>query len=113
MVTGYKIRLYPEKATVSGLRLDSTFFKDMVLNEYPSREEAVQKLLDPNVGNEAVAFHRQCALVRGPIDTIFFAYSNDNVGFLPNCDFSVLRLSKKFIHLKESIEALGIFGAVV
>lgn len=113
MLTGYKIRLFTEKASISGLRTDSVSFRDMVLGQYPSSDEAIEKLLDPSISNEAVAFHRQCALVRGPVDTIFFAFRNDTVGYLPNNDFTKLRLAKNFKHLKESIEALDLFGAII
>lgn len=87
-------------------------FKMMVLGQYPSFDECVKNLTDPEVINDAVGFHRDFAVVRGPVDTLFLGYKDSVVGTIPNADRSVLRLSRKHVHVKESVEELGIFKSI-
>lgn len=80
-----------------------------IMGNYPSVFDCVENLRDPAVTNDAAAFHREFALVRGPVGTLFLAYKSDVVGWLPNGDPSLLRLSKEFFHTKEAISDLGVF----
>lgn len=91
----------------------SVAFRDCVLGAYPSAKECLEGMLDPTVENEAVAFHRQFALVRGPINMMFLAYKADIVGVLPNKDFSTARIDRSFAHVKEAIEGLKLFGNII
>jgi hypothetical protein len=87
-------------------------FKDCILGNYPTPKDTLEGLKNPKFINESVAFNREFALVRGPIDLIFLAYREDIVGVLPNADFSRLKLGKEFIHTKEVIEELNLFSIV-
>jgi hypothetical protein len=88
-------------------------FKDCVMGKYPSAQECLVNLLDPEVVNEAAAFHREFALVRGPLSMLFLAYKHDIVGVLPKNDFSMVRLGRDHHHCKEVIENLGVFSAIL
>lgn len=110
------------KATQCVLEVDKRFrseidtlskpFEDCILGKYPSAQECLTNLLDPAIDNTAAAFHRQFALVRGPMNLIFVCYKADVVGMLPYKNMGTLLLDKKFLHTKESIEELGLFGTV-
>lgn len=88
-------------------------FRDCVLGIYPSVEDCIKNLTDPDIMNTEVGFHRDFAFVRGPIDTIFLAYKTDVVGLLENGDTSRLRLPKTFEHTKEVIIGLNVFDNVI
>ena len=110
MLSSYLIRLHPEKCSISGPVIVSDMFKDMIVGDYPSKEEALAKLFDPTIANDSIAISRYGAIIRGPVGSVFFAYKNETVGILPNADFTCLRLDKKFAFLKETIETLGLFS---
>lgn len=88
-------------------------FRDCVLGHYPSPKEVLEKLRSDRYLNESVAFHREFALVKGPIGTLFLAYKEGVVGDLPELDFSRLRLDKSKWYLKEAIEDLNLFITIV
>ncbi len=88
-------------------------FRDCIMGVHPSAQECLDNLKDPEIINEAAAFHRQFALVRGPLGMIFLAYKADIVGVLPNRDLSVLRLGREFSHTREVIELLRTFDTII
>lgn len=110
MASIYALGLHPEKCGTSGFRTDTEFFRDMIVGNYPTKAEVLEKLNDESVANDVIAFDRQCAITRGPVGSRFFIYKNEVVGFLPNGDFSCLKLDKKFAFLKEAIDNLFIFA---
>lgn len=83
-----------------------------IRNDYPLPEECLLNLLDESVINVGAAFHRDFALVRGPIDTLFLAYKQDIVGILPKNDFSLVKIGKKFSYCEDVIEDLQLFSTV-
>lgn len=83
-----------------------------ILAEHPSASECLKELCDPNVTNDAAAFHRHFALVRGPVNTLFLAYKGDVIGVLPNNSLSSVKLDRKFAHTREVVTELGVFGTV-
>lgn len=93
--------------------LDNIAFRGCVLSQHPSPQECVANLNDPDIANEAVAFHRDFAFVRGPIDMMFLAYKDDIIGALPNRDFSQLRLGRHYNHTREVVSELNLFGNIV
>ena len=114
MLTEYPVSCGRDK-TYNGLNSVSIYteaFKDLVLGKYPSGKECLSALLDSDVTNEALAFHRLFAFIRGPLDQIFLGYKDEVVGVLPNDDLSMVRLGTRYRHLKESIQDLGLFGNV-
>lgn len=88
-------------------------FRDCILGEHLAADAALSYLQDDTVANDALAIHREFALVRGPLDIIFLAYRTDIIGLLSNHDFSRLRLGKNFGYCKEVVEELNIFERVV
>lgn len=93
----------------SRMRLYSAQMRSCILGEYPSFSDCLKNLLDKDVENDAAAFHRQFALVRGPLNTLFLAYKSDVVAFLPNSDTSCVQISSDFRHTKEVINDLQVF----
>jgi hypothetical protein len=93
--------------------LMSPSFKDCVLGDHFPPEVALNHLRDPFVANDALAIHREFALVRGPLDIVFLAYRTDIIGLLSNHDFSLLRLGNEYGYCKEVVEELHIFKEVL
>lgn len=91
-----------------GIPILTPEFRDCVVGDYPSPKECLEGLKGDNV-NESAAFHRNFAVVRGPIDTMFLGYKDEVVGLLPRGDFSLLRLGRKFKHVKEAAQELRLF----
>lgn len=94
------------------IELHSAAFKACVMAQHPSAGECLTALLDPTVENEAAAFHRHFALVRGPIEMTFLAYKTDVIAVLPKNDFEHLKLGRRFRHCREAIEELKIFTSI-
>lgn len=92
--------------------ITSPAFRECIRGRYPSLETCLTKLNDPKIRNKSAAFHRDFALIRGPVETLFFAYKKETIGFLPRNDLSLLQVSKKFVHLKEVLEELKSFEDV-
>lgn len=88
-------------------------FRQCILGQYPDKKECLERMVDPKVGNKAVGFDRNFALVRGPLNTLFIGYKADVVGFLPDNDLSSIRLGRQFAHTKEAIGDLGVFGKII
>lgn len=84
-----------------------------IKNEYPTLQECLDNLKDPNITNEGAAFHREFAIMRGPLDTFYLAYKHDIVGILPNSDTSTVRIAQKFSYTKEVVAELNVFSSIV
>jgi hypothetical protein len=93
--------------------LHSAEFYACIKGAYPTQEACFQALNDPEIANTGAAFHRQCALIRGPIGMLFLAYKNDIVGIFPHNDRTLLKLGDNFKHLKEVIEINCDFERIV
>lgn len=87
-------------------------FADTIRGKYPTAQECLTNLLDPDIQNNAAAFHREFALVRGPIGLIFLAYRTDIVGVLPMSNFETVTVGRQFKHIREVTEALNLFGHI-
>jgi hypothetical protein len=94
------------------INLYSESFKDCVLGRYPSPKEILEKLSSGKFTNISVAFDREFALVRGPVGTLFLAYRENVIGFMPKGDFSRVQLPHKFLHFKEVVEELNLFYTI-
>lgn len=95
------------------LPVNSPAFHECIRGEHPDAISCLEALKDPSVRNEAHAFDRRFALVRGPIDMIFLAYKTDIIGALPKSDFECLRLGRKFGYCKEVVTELGLFENII
>lgn len=87
-------------------------FRATVLGEYPSAQECLDNLLNPKIVNEAAAFHRDFALVRGAVDMIFLAYKEDIVGSLPKDSLEEVVLGRRFRHVREAVSDLRLFKSI-
>lgn len=93
--------------------LRGKFFRDCVLADHPSFNECLSALNSSEFLNPAAPFHRDFALVKGPVETLFLAYKAEIIGVLPMNDSSVVRLSQSNFHLRETVEELNVFGDVI
>lgn len=117
MITSQSVNLAPDNGkralNRSGMvDLYGPSFLACIKGTHPTAQECLDNLQDPDILNDAAAFHRQFAFVRGPLGMIFLAYKADIIGVLPNKDLSVLRLGRDFRHTREVVEILGTFGSV-
>jgi len=92
--------------------LDSIQLARTIVNDYPTPEECLKALADDRVANEGAAFHRQFAIMRGPLDIMFVAYKAEVIGTLPNHDLSLITIGRNFNHCKEAVAELGVFGDI-
>ena len=83
---------------------------DMMMGKYPSFTEVLEKLRDPDIANNSVAFNRNMAIVRGPVGSLFLAYKSDVVGIIP--EGTKVVLAKKFKHLLELLNESNNFSSV-
>ena len=85
---------------------------DMLIGNYPTAEESLEALLDPDCGNKGAAFHRDFGLYKAAGDFMFLAYKQDVVGIMPEGNFDKLVLSTTFQYTKEVIEEAGLFQSI-
>lgn len=97
----------------SQIQLISNEFRNCVLGNYPTPQECLAGIMKPDVVPDSAAFHRQFALIVGPIEMVFLAYKEDIIGMLPNNDFSLLRVGREFKHCREVVQELGLFEDIV
>lgn len=98
---------------VSNLDMYGPEMRRCIMGEHPSPQLCLERLRDQKYANEAAAFHRHFALVRGPVNTLFFAYKGYIIGHLPNEDFSTVKLSRDFSYTKEVVSELGLFNNIL
>lgn len=110
----YEIPVTASKMREQRFTLDmfTEAFKDCILGRYPTAKDCITNLQDPDVTNEAAAFDRNFAFVRGPINMIFLAYKDNVVGVLPKGDLSVVKLGRDFTFVKEAVEELNLFSDI-
>lgn len=112
MLYYHRVSLDAANRPAVGVDFVSQAMYDTIKGNYPSIGECITNLLDPEIENEAVAFHRKFALIRGPVDTLFLAYKGDVIGILPHNDLSCVNLAKKFKYTKEVVEDLKVFDTI-
>lgn len=83
-----------------------------IMGVYPTIQECLVNLADPKCANNSVAFHRQFAILRGPLLTLYLSYKGQLIGFIPGSDTSVVRLDKEFAYVKEVVEATKVFDKI-
>lgn len=87
-------------------------FRACILGDYPTPYACIAALKNPKVSNDAAAFHREFAFVRGPLDSLYLAYKGAVIGLLPNSDLAEVRLGKEFAYTREVVEGLNLFAKV-
>lgn len=85
---------------------------EMIKGVYPDAKVCIKAMNDPDISNEAIAFSRHFAFVRGPIDSLFLAYKQEVIGIMPSGDTSRVILGKKFRYTKEVVENLKLFESI-
>lgn len=87
-------------------------FKACIMGDYPAAHACLAALKNPKINNDAAAFHREFAFVRGPLDTLYLAYRDNVIGILPNNDMSSVKIGKDYIYTREVVEGLGLFSNI-
>lgn len=88
----------------------SSEFLSMLRNEYPSYDEVVNNLRDPNILNKGCAFHREYSVLRGPLDTLILCNQHWGVGFITANNTLLLGDSHEF--LREELQEFNIFKSI-
>lgn len=112
--------LVSSRLSLSGSRGDGgiripIFSKELmacIVGQYPSYVEVIENLYDPAVTNLGAAFHRDFAVLRGPLNVMFLAYKNDVIGVIDSNNIHSVRLDKKFVYCKEVVESLNLFSNI-
>lgn len=112
-ITAGKTEVSPMKKAYQNVTITSAEFRSCILAIHPTAQATLTALRDPTVDNESVAFHREFALVRGPIDMLFLAYKSDVIGVMPTGDFTQLRLGAGFQHTREVVQNLKLFTQII
>jgi hypothetical protein len=112
-IVNTKVELSSQKKKNSwGYRLYGGDFVDCVTASHPSAAETLENMMDPKNGNTAVAIHRNFAIIRGPLDTLFLGYKDEVVGFVPRSRSPEVELGTKFAHLRETLEETKQFADI-
>lgn len=106
-------RLDNPKRSLEVVDMFSGSFRDCILGDHHDAYTVLANLLNPRIANDAHAFHREFALVRGPVGMIFLAYRSDIIGVLPHNTFGVLKLGDEFGYCREVVEELNLFNLVM
>jgi hypothetical protein len=91
--------------------IDTKEMRDCILGVYPTFKECVAQLRKPDIINSSVAFDRNFAIIRGPLDLFFLNYKAETIGLIEEGD--KLLLGRDFKYYREVIEELGVFSRVV
>jgi len=115
MLMYYDITNGSDKAVPRGNIPDLTGFHmfSTIMGYYPNPDECLKNLSDPAIVNTGMAFSRNFAFIRGPVDLLFLAYKSDIVGYIPNGDFSSITIAPKFKHTKEVVDDLNLFQDIL
>lgn len=122
-VASVPVKLDPHKKKLRGISFGSEkpygnahvdlfgpFFYDMLMNRYPSYEEVVENLRDPEIMNSGCAFHRDYSIMRGPLDTLILCHKHCGVGMIDSNNVVTIGNTHEF--LKEEIAELGVFSGL-
>lgn len=83
--------------------------RDCILGLHPSLDECLKELKDPLTLNAGAAFHRECAVLKGPLDMFFLNVRGKTVGLIESKEAT---LAHEFRHLKELVENTNQFHRV-
>lgn len=88
-------------------------FYNCIVGKYPSYEETVTNLKNPECANLSAAFHREFCLVKAPLGVLYLGYRTDLIGFVHPDNNYKLTLSKKFSYCREVVESLNLFTTIL
>lgn len=86
-------------------------FYAMLKGIYPSFDEVIGNLLDPEISNEGCAFHREFSVMRGPLGLLFLCHRHTGVGLIDSD--KNLTLGRPFEYLLEQLEELNVFNSII
>lgn len=105
MLDSIEVTVAPKKGGAFQGSISGPEFYDCVKGQHPSAQECLENLPDPEFKDiSSVAFHRNFAIARGPLDLFFLSHKGEVVGYLPKSTRPTVELAKKFSYLKESME---------
>lgn len=108
--TGENFKGYPGNRL--NLAPSNKKYYDMYVGNYPTLDETLVALSDPDVANLGAAFSRNFAVIRGPARLLFLAYKTETIGIIPNRDRSLVSLSPEYAQLRELIQESSYFSTV-
>ena len=97
---------------IKGVDITSKEMRDAILGKYPTANEVLAALTNPNVATRSIGFHREFGFARGPIEIPFLTFRDRMVGVVPNGDTSYVKLGGNHKHLRESVEELHLFNDI-
>lgn len=115
MISAYAVNLMDEApSSRRGFQMDITskYFIECVKGIYPDFDESLAALKNKELDVKSAAFHRNFALIKGPVSSVFLAYKEDVIGIIPGGKKDQVLLGTEYQHCKEVVENLGIFGSV-
>lgn len=100
-----------QKGSVSiGMRTPGLY--STIKGAYPDIDLTLTKLTDDSVSNTSTAFHREFALVRGPMNILFLSYKGEIVGYLPFSNTNEVKVGTNFNYVKEAVDELCCFDKI-
>lgn len=96
-----------------GYNWDNPSLYDVIMGIYPTFSESLIQMRSKECTNQSVAFSRDFALLRGPIDLLFLAYKSQIIGLIPEDTLPTVTLSSSHKHLKELVGELKAFKKII
>lgn len=114
-VTQTRVSLDTEvKTSAFGNALSGEEFYNCVVGSHPTAKECILALRNPEIVNQAAAFHRNFAFVRGPLDIVFLAYKTEIIGYVPKDGDGInVVLGNKYSHYREVAQESGAFDSII
>lgn len=118
-LTQQMLNISPIGLSLKGSKISSGYFnmfsddfRACILGDYPTAQASIAAIKNPKIYNDAAAFHREFAFVRGPLDVLYLAYKDNVIGILPNSDMTSVTIGKEYGYTREVVEGLGLFSNV-
>lgn len=114
-VIAHLVALSEEKDRGRGwsANLEGPDFRACVLGEHPSIQDVVTNLRDPEITRNSAAFHRNFALICGPVSSLFLVYKTEVIGLVSGDPGNLnVVIGRKFRHYKEVVELTSAFSSV-
>lgn len=112
MVKTRPVSLNPDSNKCPAIGVTWVEMRRTIMNDYPSFNDCVKNVLSEDYLNKSAAFHREFAVLVGPVDTVFLQYRTEVIGIVPNHDNTSVVLSKEFEYAKEVVEELNLFESI-
>lgn len=88
-------------------------FRACILGEHPSIQDVVTNLRDPEITRDSAAFHRNFAIIRGPVSSLFLVYKTEVIGLVSGSPGNLNAvIGRNFKHYKEVVDLTNAFSSV-